>query len=99
MGKEIVLNKPILAHGEKLSVLSLREPTFEEIEKHGIPFNYGGDGQLNVDTRIALKYLPDLAGIPHSSAKTLTPPDIFMASMLIFSFFSASKEESEESPT
>ncbi|EBA6047981.1 phage tail assembly protein, partial [Salmonella enterica subsp. enterica serovar 4,[5],12:b:-] len=32
MIKELVLKKPIMAHNEKLHVLELREPSYDEIE-------------------------------------------------------------------
>lgn len=35
MMKELPLKKPIMAHNEKLHVLELREPTYDEIEAIG----------------------------------------------------------------
>lgn len=64
MTKELALKKPILAHNEKLHVLELREPTYDEIEAIGFPFTVSGDGGVKLDSAVALKYIPVLAGIP-----------------------------------
>jgi hypothetical protein len=45
-------------------VLELREPTYDEIESIGFPFTVSGDGGLKLDSAVALKYIPVLAGIP-----------------------------------
>lgn len=64
MTKELALKKPILAHNEKLHVLELREPTYDEIEAIGFPFTVSADGGVKLDSAVALKYIPVLAGIP-----------------------------------
>lgn len=93
MTKEIVLTAPIMAHGEKLHVLELREPSFDEVESLGFPFTVNSDGGIKVDSAASLKYIPLLAGIPRSSAQKLTLRDVFMISMSIMSFFTASGAE------
>lgn len=105
MTKELVLKKPIMAHNEKLHVLELREPTYDEIEAIGFPFTISGDGGIKLDSAVALKYIPVLAGIPRSSASQLAKLDIFKASMLVLNFFTqsetdpASEGESTTQPT
>lgn len=91
--KELTLKKPIIAHNEKLHVLELREPTFDEVERIGFPFTVGGDGAVKPDSSVALKYIPLLAGIPRSSAADLALIDTFKASMMILSFFTSSTVE------
>lgn len=93
MTKELVLKKPILAHNEKLHVLELREPTYDEIEAIGFPFTVSGDGSIKLDSSVALKYIPVLAGIPRSSAAQLAKLDIFKVCMLILNFFTQSETE------
>ncbi|MBN7120340.1 phage tail protein [Erwinia billingiae] len=85
------LTKPITAHGETLHVLEFREPTYDEVEQMGIPFNYTENGEMKLDTRACLKYIPVLAGIPRSSAGKMALKDIFMASMTIVGFFTGSE--------
>ncbi|WP_226571245.1 phage tail assembly protein [Mangrovibacter yixingensis] len=89
--KEIVLTRAIMAAGEKLSVLELREPTYDEVEQMGIPFSYTESGEMKLDTRSALKYIPVLAGIPRSSASQMVLKDVFMVSMSIVGFFTGSE--------
>lgn len=91
--KELMLKKPIMAHNEKVHVLELREPTFDEVERIGFPFTVDGGGAVKPDSAVALKYIPLLASIPRSSAADLALIDIFKASMMILSFFTSSTEE------
>ncbi len=86
MIKEITLSQPVMAHGEKLHVLELRPPRFDEVEALGFPFNVGADGAMKIDSAVALKYIPALAGIPRSSAEKLALRDVFMISMHIMGF-------------
>lgn len=93
MTTELVLKKPITSHNEKLHVLELREPTYDEIESIGFPFTLSAEGGVKLDSAVALKYLPVLAGIPRSSAAQLAKLDIFKACMLILNFFTQSETE------
>ncbi|SVH90992.1 bacteriophage protein [Shigella flexneri] len=88
---EIVLKKPVTAHNEMLHVLELREPTYDEIEALGFPFIISGEGSIKLDSRVALKYIPLLAGIPRSSAAQMAKLDIFKTSMQILRFFTQSE--------
>ncbi|EOX8421446.1 phage tail assembly protein [Salmonella enterica subsp. houtenae] len=90
-----------MAHNEKLHVLELREPSYDEIEAIGFPFTVSGDGGVRLDSSVALKYIPVLAGIPRSSAAQLAKLDIFKACMLILNFFTRSEtaEDSESGST
>ncbi|EFE98317.1 phage tail assembly protein [Serratia odorifera] len=89
--KEFPLSKPIMAHNEKIHVLELQEPTYEQVEQFGIPFSYTDKGEMKLDTRSALAYIPALAGIPRSSAEKMALKDIFMATMTIVGFFTGSE--------
>jgi hypothetical protein len=95
--KELALNTPIMAHTEKLHVLEFREPTYEEIESLGFPFSVSPDGGVKLDSSVALKYIPLLAGIPRSSAAQLAKIDIFKACMVVMSFFMASGGKNSDS--
>ncbi|HEY3982904.1 phage tail assembly protein [Cedecea sp.] len=94
--RELTLKTPIMAHNEKLHVLELREPTFDEVERIGFPFTLSAEGAVRPDSAVALKYIPLLAGIPRSSAATLSLLDIFKASMVILGFFTSSTETTSE---
>ncbi len=84
---ELVLKKPIIAHKETLHVLEIREPTYDEIEALGFPFSVSPDGGMKMDSQVALKYIPLLAGIPRSSAAQMTKLDIFKAGMIVMRFY------------
>lgn len=92
---EYPLTAPVMAHGEKLHVLELREPTFDDIEALGFPFTVTTDGAIKVDSAVSLKYIPVLAGIPRSSAAKLALKDVFMISMKIMGFFTSSGEATD----
>ncbi|EAA3641809.1 TPA: DUF2570 domain-containing protein [Salmonella enterica subsp. enterica] len=53
------------------------------------------DGGVRLDSSVALKYIPVLAGIPRSSAAQLAKLDIFKACMLILNFFTRSETEED----
>jgi hypothetical protein len=99
--KQIPLSKPITAHGEKLHVLELQEPDYDQVAKFGMPFSLTESGGVKLDSASALAYIPELAGIPLSSAKQLALYDIFVISMSIMGFFTGSKtpENSENGST
>ncbi|EBW8717533.1 phage tail assembly protein, partial [Salmonella enterica subsp. enterica serovar Oranienburg] len=61
----------------------------------GFPFTVSGDGGVRLDSSVALKYIPVLAGIPRSSAAQLAKLDIFKACMLILNFFTRSETEED----
>ena len=42
---------------------------------------------MKMDSQVALKYIPLLAGIPRSSAAQMTKLDIFKAGMIVMRFF------------
>ncbi|EFG1763309.1 phage tail assembly protein [Escherichia coli] len=90
---ELVLKKPIIAHKETLYVLEIREPTYDEIEALGFPFSVSPDGGMKMDSQVALKYIPLLAGIPRSSAAQMTKLDIFKAGMIVMRFFTGLETE------
>ena len=54
--KELELKKPIIAHGETLSVLEFDEPTGKDVRELGYPY------QMNQDESVRL--LAHVVGIP-----------------------------------
>lgn len=46
-----------------------------------------------MDSQVALKYIPLLAGIPRSSAAQMTKLDIFKAGMIVMRFFTGLETE------
>jgi hypothetical protein len=72
----VALRYPIEAHGEPVTVLTLRPLTTREMMGHDLPFQANG----RIDTEAAAYYLSLLAGIPRSSVLRLDPGD-FMAAV------------------
>ncbi|WP_311779053.1 phage tail assembly protein [Pantoea sp. YU22] len=91
--KEVLLSKPIMAHGEKIHVLEMRPPTFDEIETHGFPFTITSKGDIKLDTGAALPYVYLLAEIPRSSAAAMTAADLYKSAMSVMGFFTHSEAE------
>lgn len=91
--------KPVTAHNETLHVLELREPTYDEIEATGFPFIISGEGSIKLDSQVALKYIPLLAGIPRSSAAQMAKLDIFKTSMQILRFLPSRRREAPPETT
>ncbi|MBH2950202.1 phage tail assembly protein, partial [Serratia marcescens] len=76
-------------------------PTYDQVAKFGMPFSLTESGGVKLDSAAALAYIPELAGIPLSSARQLALFDVFAISMSILGFFTASKtpENSESGST
>lgn len=83
----ITLIKPIKAHGEEVTELTLKDPTYAQIEKNGMPFFGTDEGDVKVDMKSALRYLPEMAGVPPSSIEQMSPPDLVKAAYGVVSFF------------
>ncbi|SCC11124.1 phage tail assembly protein [Gilliamella intestini] len=82
--KEIKLSQPIMAHGNELHVLELKEPTIKDIKKLGFPF----DGQMIGDPKKVANYIVELGNVTPSSVDQLTPHDFLMITGEIMMFFS-----------
>ncbi|MFV0355816.1 MAG: phage tail assembly protein [Bacteroides thetaiotaomicron] len=83
----VELSKPIQAHGEEISTLELQDPTFEQIQKLGVPVSLDGNGNFTINTQTALKYIPELAGVPPSSLKALGAFDLNNLCWAVWRFF------------
>ena len=82
--KELELKKPIIAHGETLSVLEFDEPTGKDVRELGYPY------QMNQDESVRLlvsKYIVRLAKVPQSSVDQMSPADLNAAAWLVAGFF------------
>lgn len=88
--KEIKLSQPIIAHGNELHVLELKEPTVKDIKKLGFPF----DSQMIGDPKKVADYIVALGNVTPSSVEQLTPYDFLMITGEIMMFFGP-KEKAE----
>lgn len=92
----VELSKTIQAHGKDYSVLELQDPSFEQIQKIGLPVSLDGNGNFTINAQIAFKYVPELAGVPPSSLKILGAYDLNNLCWAVWRFFMA-KPESQTS--
>lgn len=83
----VPLSKAIQAHGEEYSTLELQDPTFEQIQKFGTPVSVDANGNFTINAQIALKFIPELAGVPPSSLKPLGAYDINNLCWAVWRFF------------
>ncbi|MGY1490719.1 phage tail assembly protein [Methylobacillus pratensis] len=101
-GEIFKLKKPIKAHGEEVTELTLREPTGDDIEKFGFPYlvitKANGDTGIEIRTNVVYQYISKLAAIPKESAKQVSPGDLSLLSGMIMGFFGES-EPDQETPT
>lgn len=88
----VELSTPIQAHGEEVSVLELKDPTFEQIQKFGTPVSLDSNGNYTINTQTAFKYIPELAGVPPSSIKTLGAYDLNNLCWAVWRFFMMKQE-------
>ncbi|VVG70945.1 hypothetical protein PAP18089_01917 [Pandoraea apista] len=91
---EIKLTKPIKAHGEQVSVLTLREPTGEEVRKVGaLPYDvHGAAGNMIPQARVALKYAAICAGVPPSSLDQLSAVDSLVVVNTVVGMFAGTEK-------
>lgn len=92
----IPLKKPIKAHGEEVSELTLRDPTVEDIMDLGQPFLViMGDGEtgVRIQQKVVGAYIVRLAGVPLSSVKAMDLGDFGKAQAVILGFFGQDSAE------
>lgn len=95
----IKLSKPIEAHGEQVSELTLREPTTEDVIANGHPFliiQSEDDGTaVEIRAKSIARYISLLAGIPMSSVKELALSDFSKCQGAVMGFFGQSGAETK----
>ena len=86
----VALSKPIKAHGEDLSELTLREPTTKDAMEIGQPFLIiVGDGEtgIRIQQKTVGQWIVRLAGIPMSSVEQLGMEDFSKCQAVVLGFF------------
>ena len=82
----ITLKKPIEAHDETVTELSLRPPVGRDITRCGLPIATTGESG-KVDTTVVASYISTLGNIPPSSVATLDGADFMAALLVVVGFF------------
>ena len=85
--KEMVLNQPVSAHGETISVLEFKEPTGKDVRELGYPYQMNQDESIKLQAHIIAKYIVKLANVPLSTVDQMSPGDLNSAGWLVAGFF------------
>ena len=88
---DVPLAVPIKAHGEEVSVITLRRPTVAEVRKIGrLPYAIVDDsGSAGPDMHVIPAYVAVCAGIPPSSVDQIDLSDLNQLAWTIAGFFMA----------
>lgn len=101
----VPLSKPIEAHGQTITEITLREPTTEDVMAEGFPTLMvpSADGKtvcVEVRANVVGRYIARLGAIPPSSVKKLSIADFQRCLNEVMSFFGeADGEASSNSPS
>ena len=84
----VTLSKPIEAHGETLTELTLREPSGKDIRTFGMPYRVGAeDGSVIIDAAAMHRYIAGLAAVPPSAVDKMSPLDWTAVMAAVLGFF------------
>ena len=82
------LSRPIKAHGEEVTELSIRRPTTQEARAIKLlPYTLGETGHPVADLEVAAKYLAVCAAIPAGAVNELDLSDLNTLAWMIVGFF------------
>lgn len=91
------LIKPIQAHGEEVTEITLREPTGQEILDIGFPYLIviGEDDSqaMQIQSKTVGRYISKLAGIPPGSVGQMCGADLSALMGEVLSFFGVAAEK------
>lgn len=98
MSAVIPLSKPVKAHGDEVSELTLREPTTKDIIELGLPTLIipGADGQstgVEIRQPVVARYISRLAAIPMGSVEALAVKDFSLCTAAVMGFFGSGAGE------
>jgi len=86
----IPLRRPIVAHGEEIKELKLREPTAGDIDRIGNPVLIGiyeDNPKVHFDNKVMTNMISHLASVPPSSVKAMHTKDWNNAAWALMGFF------------
>jgi len=100
----VKLSKPIKAHGEEITEITLREPAVEDVLELGHPFLVVQDDSsksaVELRPKVIAEYVVRLAKVPMSTVKMMTIKDLFACQAAVMGFFGQGDGETNEpSPT
>lgn len=90
-GVTVQLSKPITAHGDEVSQITLREPTTKDVIELGLPTLIipSDDGTPGVEVRqkVVARYIMRLAAIPLGAVESMSMNDFSVCAATIMGFF------------
>lgn len=98
MSAVIKLSKPVMAHGEQIDVIELREPTSDDAIELGYPYLvHSGDAGAAFELRpkVLANYLVRLGKVPLSTVKAMSIADLQACQAVVLGFFGHSEDEAE----
>lgn len=100
----VQLAKPIMAHGEEVSLLTLREPTTKDVIELGlptliIPSADGGTPGVELRQGVISRYISRLAQIPKSSVEAMALADFSRCTEAVMGFFGMDDGEATSAPS
>lgn len=106
MSVSVELKKPVKAHAEEVSELTLREPVPKDVMELGspqliVPSADGDTAGVEIRGKVIGRYICRLASIPMSSVEALDIADFMKCQGVIMSFLASGESETTEkdSPT
>ena len=95
MSEVITLMTPITVGDETIKEITLRRPTVADTRKVGrLPYTFGKDGEVAIDTDIAAKYISACGAIPPSTVEKLDITDFQTLAYTVLGFFMVSARSS-----
>lgn len=92
---QFTLSKPIDAHGEKVTILELKEPTIKQARRLGMPFTFSSSGMPEPKIDVVCSYIAECASITNGAVEQISLSDITSLSWVIMGFFIRSAEKTE----
>jgi len=90
------LSKPIMAHGQQLTEITLKSPTGQQIRAaRALPYWMAGDNAMAINTEAASRLLVACAAIPQSSVDQLAAVDRNQLYWEVVGFFLGQESEEE----
>lgn len=83
----ITLKKPVMAHGEEITTITLREPNGNDIAKHGYPYTIDQNGHIILMPSPITDYICTLGMVTPSTINALSAPDMHALGWAVVGFF------------
>lgn len=92
MSVTVKLSKPLTAHGEEVTEITLRQPIADDVMQIGVPqlLIPSADGEsvgIEVRAKLIGQYITRLGSIPPSSVKQMALGDFQRCQAVVMSFF------------